>query len=110
MPPHKIKESNPSNNIQGGKSFSNTQESSIETIFANSNTQLQNSNESNNLALASSIEDNMNIDTTKRIIELPISEASASIKRQQNIDNSRNTHPTLMPTSSKLSALAEVEK
>ena len=110
MPPRKAKGSNPSNNIQEGKPSNNTQESSAETISANLNTQLQSSNESFNSALVSFIEDNINIDTTEKIIEIPTGEASASIERQQDVDNSRNTHPTLMPILLELSTLAEVEK
>ena len=110
MPPRKVKRSNFSSNIQGGKLSSNTQEGSAETISADLNTQLQSSNESNNLALTSSIEDNMNIDTAERIIEYLTGEASTFTERQQDVDNLRNTHSMLTPTLSKLSALAEVEK
>ena len=110
MPLRKAKGGDLSSNIQGGKPFGNTQEGSAKTISADPNTQLQSSNESNNPALASSIEDNMDIDTTEKIIEIPTSEASASTERQQDIDNPHNTYLTLTPVLSELSVLAEVEK
>ena len=110
MPLRKAKGDNPSSNIQGRKPSNNTPKSSAETIFADPNTQLQSSNESNNLAPASSIEDNIDIDTIERIIEIPTGKASASTKHQQDVDNPRNTYPTLTPTLSELSVLAEVEK
>ena len=68
MPLRKAKGGDSYSNIQGEKPFSNTQESSAETISADSNTQLQSSNESNNFAPNSSIKDNMVIDTAERII------------------------------------------
>ena len=110
MPPHKAKESNLSSNIQGEKPSSNTQKGSAETISADLNIQLQSSNKNNNPAPVSSIENNMDINTAERMIEIPTGEASASMKRQQNVDNPRNTYPMLMSTLSKLSMLAEIEK
>ena len=105
----KAKESNISGNIQGGKLSGNTQESAIEAISTNPNTQLQSSNESNNPISASSIEDNMNIDTAEKIIEILISKALASTKHQQNIDNSCNIYLMLTLILLKLSVLIEIE-
>ena len=52
----------------------------------------------------------MYIVTTEKIIEIPTGKASASTEHQQNVDNPRNTYPTLTPTLTKLSVLVEVEK
>ena len=110
IPPCKTKKSNSSSNIRGRKPSGNIQKGSAETIFVDPNTQLQSSNQNNNPASASSIEDNINIDTVEKIIEIPTNKALASIKCQQDVDNLYNTYSMLTLTLSKLFALIEVEK
>lgn len=100
MPPHKTK---------GGETSGNIHERSAEASTADPNTQLQVSHDSNNPAPISFTEDNMDIDTMKKIIEIPTTEALASMGRQQEVDALSKTQSVLTLTSLESSARIDIK-
>lgn len=101
MPPPKTKKRKPSGN---------TQKNSVKTFFVGPNTQLQGSNKNNIFALISFIEDNIDVDTIKKIIEISITEALTSMERQQDVNSLNNVKNTPTLILLKFSESIDVEK